>query len=61
MTSNPQLRADIRNLTTKIGTLETALAVKQSKTQRDAVVAGLRARVGQLERENMMLTRRLGE
>ena len=61
MTSNPQLRADIRDLTTRLGKAEAALATKQSKAQRDAVVAGLRARVGQLERENMMLTRRLGE
>lgn len=61
MTSNPQLRADVRVLTKENAELKAALATKQSKTQRDAVVAGLRARVGQLERENVMLTRRLDE
>jgi cell division protein FtsB len=57
----PQLRADIRALTAENAKLKAQLAEKQSKRQRDAEIAGLKAQIGQLEREVMMLKRRLGE
>lgn len=57
----PQLRADNRALSEEVVSLRAQLAEKQSKRQRDAEIAGLKATIGQLERENTMLKRRLEE
>lgn len=57
----PQLRADNRALSEEVVSLRAQLAEKQTKRQRDAEIAGLKATIGQLERENTMLKRRLEE